>query len=65
MTSTLDEVRLGTPAEAAEALAISVRQLDRLVRAGVIKPVRLTANGNRRFRVADLAALASTTKEDD
>ena len=64
MTSTLDEVQLLTPAEAAEALAISVSQLDRLVKAGVVKPVRLTTNGNRRFRVADLAALVTTQEEE-
>lgn len=64
MTTTLDEVQLLTPAEAAEALAISVSQLDRLVKAGVIRPVRLTPNANRRFRVADLAALVTTKEED-
>ena len=65
MTTTLDEVRLLTPAEAAEALAISVSQLDRLVKQNVIGPVRLTKNGNRRFRVADLARLVTTQEEDD
>jgi excisionase family DNA binding protein len=63
MASTLTEVQLLTPAEAAEALAISVSQLDRLVKAGVIRPVRLTKNGNRRFRVADLARLVTTEEE--
>lgn len=61
-TSTLDEVRLLRPREAASLLAVSLRQLNHLVEVGAIKPVRLTPNGNRRFRAADVAALA--TKED-
>jgi len=64
MTTTLDEVRLLTPAEAADALAISVSQLDRLVQSGMLKPVRLTKNGHRRFRIVDLAALVTTDEED-
>ena len=63
MTRTLDEVRLLRPAEAAAVLGVSVRQLDRLVEAGRLQPVRLTENGNRRFRVRDLDALVNPTKE--
>jgi len=62
-TNTLDDVRLLRPREAAALLDISLRQVDRLVDAGVLRPVRLVKNGNRRFRVADLAALVTTTKE--
>jgi len=66
MTTTTDEVRLLTPAEAANALAISISQLDQLVKAKVVTPVRLTPTGNRRLRVADLAALVNeTTTQDD
>ena len=47
MSAIADEVQLLTPAQAAAALAVSRRQLDRLVDAGVLKPVRLLPNGNR------------------
>ena len=65
MTAIADEVQLLTPAQAAAALAVSRRQLDRLVDAGVLTPVRLTPGGNRRFRVADLAALVNETNEEE
>jgi DNA-binding transcriptional MerR regulator len=65
-TDVLDDVRLLRPREAAEALGISIAQLDRLVQREVLRPIRLTQNGNRRFRVADLRALveANQTEED-
>ena len=59
----LDELRLLRPRETAETLAISLRELDHLVETGVLKPVRLTPRGNRRFRATDVRALV-TTKED-
>lgn len=54
---TLDEVMLLRSREAAELLGVSLRQLDRLVEAGAIKPIRLTPGGNRRYRLRDLAQL--------
>jgi excisionase family DNA binding protein len=64
MTQTLDDLRLLRPREAADLLGVSVRQIDRMVDAGTLRPVRLLPGGNRRFR-ADLAALITDTKEDD
>ena len=57
------DVRLLRPREAADVLALSVRQLDRLVEAGVVQPVRLVPNGNRRFRLRDLPALSEREDE--
>ena len=59
----LDRVQLVNSRRAPALLDISPRQLDRLVALGRIEPVRLTENGNRRFRVGDLLAL-QTTKGD-
>lgn len=61
-----DDVRLlATPAEAAAALAISRTTLDRMVAEGLLHPVRLLPGVNRRFRVADLAALVNETNEEE
>lgn len=65
MTTIADELQLLTPAQAAAALAVSRRQLDRLVDAGVLTPVRLLPNGNRRFRLADLRGLVANDDEED
>lgn len=62
-TSTLDDVRLLRPREVAALLDISLRQIDRLCEAGVVKPVRLVPNGNRRFRLRDLAELVAPKEE--
>jgi excisionase family DNA binding protein len=65
MATTALHDRLLRPRETADKLGVSVRQLDRLIEAGAIRPVRLTRNGNRRFRATDVAALvAGETKED-
>ena len=66
MAVALDEVRLLRPREAADLLGVSVRQIDRIVDAGTLRPVRLLPGGNRRFRLADLAALVNDeTNEED
>ncbi len=64
MTTTTEDLRLVGPREAADVLALSLRQLDRLVDAGVVRPSRLTERGHRRFRIIDLAALVAAEKED-
>jgi DNA-binding transcriptional MerR regulator len=64
-TTALDDVRLLRPRLAAQLLDVSPRQLDHLVKLGVIKPVRLVPGGSSRFRVADLAALAVVDNEED
>jgi hypothetical protein len=38
--------------------------LDRLVEAGVLKPVKFTPNAHRRFRIEDIEALVVAEKED-
>jgi predicted site-specific integrase-resolvase len=66
VTATLNDDRLLRPRETADKLGVSLRQLDRLVKTGVLAPVRLTAGGNRRYRATDVAALVAgdETKED-
>lgn len=60
-----DDVRLlATPAEAATALAISRKTLDRMVKESLLQPVRLFPGDNRRFRWGDVAALATDNQED-
>ena len=59
MSATLDDLRLLRPREAADLLGVSVRQLDRLIDAGVVRPVRLSENGNRRIRLRDLRELVA------
>ena len=61
-TDVLDRVQLVKSRRAAALLDISPRQLDRLVEAKVLQPVRLTERGHRRFRMGDLLALQE--KED-
>lgn len=66
MPAILDDLRLLRPREAADLLGVSVRQIDRIVDAGTLRPVRLLPGGNRRFRLADLAALVNDeTNEED
>ena len=64
MSATLDDLRLLRPREAADLLGVSVRQLDRLIDAGVVRPVRLSENGNRRIRLRDLRELVANDEED-
>jgi excisionase family DNA binding protein len=60
MTATMTTpVQLLTATKTAEALAVSARQVDRLVDAGVLRPVRLTEGGHRRFRLTDIAQLVA------
>jgi excisionase family DNA binding protein len=61
----LAQARLLRPIEAAQVLSISVRQLDRLVEQGVVRPLRLTPGGNRRFRAVDLLDLAARDSESE
>ena len=67
MTTTehpLDELRLVSAREAADALGYSVAQLDRIVAAGAIKPIRLVAGGHRRFRISDIRQLVEAGNEE-
>lgn len=64
-TDTLDELRLLRSRDACEALAVSRRQLDRMVKTGAIPVVRLTEPGHRRFRLTDLTAIVAATKEEE
>ena len=64
MTQTLDDLRLLRPARGGRPAGVALRQIDRMVDAGPLRPVRLLPGGNRRFRVADLAALVNTNEEE-
>jgi len=50
--------------EAARALGVGVRTFDKIVDAGVLKPVRLRPGGRRYYRSADVAKLAEKGCED-
>ncbi len=60
----LDRVQLVRSRDAAAVLDVSRRQLDRLVAAGRLTPVRLTEGGHRRFRIRDIVALVAPEEED-
>jgi excisionase family DNA binding protein len=62
-TNALDDLRLVRSRDAAELLAVSRRSLDRLVATGTLVPVRLHERGHRRFRLADVIALANPEEE--
>jgi DNA-binding transcriptional MerR regulator len=64
MRTTQEDVRLLRPREAADLLGVSVRQLDRLIVAGVVRPIRLSENGNRRIRLRDLRELVVNDEEE-
>ena len=61
---TLEKIQLLRSREAAELLAVSIAQFDRLVERGLLHPIRLTENGHRRFRASDIAALIDNHEED-
>ena len=64
-SQTLDDLRLLRAREAADLLGLSVRQLDRLIDAGVVSPIRLSENGNRRIRLRDLRELVANDHEEE
>jgi excisionase family DNA binding protein len=55
-TPTMDDVRMMRPAEAAEALGVSLARLRRLAACGRLVTVR-TLGGHRRYREDDVLAL--------
>lgn len=54
-----DEANLINARDVARYLKVSIKTIDRLVRAGGLKCVRIGSRGHRRFRLCDVQAVLS------